>query len=173
MFRARALRIAFGISCAMLITPAVGQESSSVRCRDALRPVLLQSEPDRKLLVDVQRLCAGQAAMGDPDALYQSSLLYFGLLDWQPDKAIPMIRQAADGGIPEAQYWLAWQRESGPLLANDAELALHWYLQAGKQDHRLALHRLATVYQNGELGAAVDRRQASRYRARAARCRNL
>ncbi len=172
MFRPCAMSIVFGVFGAMLITPAAGQESSSVRCRDALRPVLLQPNPDRKSLTDIQRLCEGQAAMGDPDALYQSSLLYFGLIDWQPDKAIPMIRRAADSGIPEAQYWLAWQRESGPLLSNDAELALHWYLAAGEREHRLALHRLAAVYESGELGVLVDRKQASRYRARAARCQN-
>ncbi len=166
------LPISIGLFSLVLITNGYGQNSSPVRCRDALRPALLQINPDEALLSDAQRLCAGQAEAGDPDALYQYSLLHLGLIDWQPEKAIPMIRSAARSGIPEAQYWLAWQRESGPLLDNDAELALKWYLRAGERDHRLALSRLASIYANGELGVPADARQASLFRARAARCEN-
>jgi len=172
MFRACSLAFFAGMFCLTLTTTGYGQESSPVRCRDAVRPVLLQSSPDRALLPDIMRLCEGQANGGDPDALYQLSLLYLGLFDWQPERAIPMIRSAALSGVPEAQYWLAWQHESGPLLDNDAELALHWYLEAGEQEHRLALNRLASVYANGELGQGADVKKASRYRARAARCKN-
>ena len=172
MFDRHVLPIVVGIFALALITTGYGQESSPVRCRDALRPVLLQSNPDHALLPDILRMCEGQARAGDPDALYQLSLLYLGLIDWQPDKAIPMIRSAADSGISEAQYWLAWQHESGPLLDNDAEQALYRYLQAGEQEHRLALNRLAGVYENGELGVPVDTKRASQYRARAARCKN-
>ena len=172
MNRMRSLLIAFAMSGLMLATTGYGQESSPARCRDALRPVLLQVNPDRELLPDIQYLCEQQAEAGDPDALYQLSLLHLGLMDWQPDKALPMIRSAADRGVPEAQYWLAWQRESGPLLENDSELALHWYRQAGEQEHRLALDRLANVYENGELGETANAKQASLYRARAARCQN-
>ena len=161
-----------GVLALTMITSGYGQGFSPVLCRDALRPVLLQMNPDPELLPDILRLCEGQARAGDPDALYQLSLLYLGLIDWQPDKAIPMIRSAADSGIPEAQYWLAWQYEEGPLLDNDAELAMHWYLLAGEQEHRLALHRLADAYANGELGAATDAKQASLYRARAEQCKN-
>lgn len=172
MFNRHVLPIIAGIFSLALITIVNGQESSPDRCRDALRPVLLQSSPDRALLTDILRLCEGQAEGGDPDALYQLSLLYLGLLTWQPHKAIPMIRSAADSGIPEAQYWLAWQHESGPLLNNDTELALHWYLLAGEQEHRLALNRLAGVYADGDLGVPADAKKASLYRARAARCKN-
>ncbi len=156
----------------MVAVSGYGQELSGVPCREALRPVLLQANPDRALLPDIQSLCEQQANAGDPDALYQLSLLHLGLSDWQPDKAVPMIRRAAGRGVPEAQYWLAWQRESGPLLEDDAELALHWYQQAADQEHRLALDRLADVYANGELGVAANVKQASQYRARAARCNN-
>ena len=126
--------------------------------------------PDRALLSDVRGLCEAQASAGDPDATYQLSLLHLGLVDWQPDIAIPMMQSAADRGVAEAQYWLAWQHESGPLLGNDAELALLWYQRAGEREHRLALNRLAAIFSNGELGASVDAKKASLYRARAARC---
>ncbi|MAF82829.1 MAG: hypothetical protein QGG54_03505 [Gammaproteobacteria bacterium] len=167
-----ALLIVIGVFSLMPIVNGYGQDASPVLCRDALRPLLLQSSPDPELLHDAQRLCAGQAVAGDPDALYQQSLLHLGLIDWQPDKAIVMIRSAAQSGISEAQYWLAWQHEAGPLLDNDAEQALHWYLRAGEQEHRLALSRLAGIYANGELGTSVDAQKASLYRARVAQCRN-
>jgi len=160
------------ISGLALIATADGQESSPAGCRAALRPVLLQSSPDSALLSDIFRLCEGQARAGDPDALYGLSLLHLGLIDWKPEQAIEMMRSAADSGIPEAQYWLGWQYDAGPLLDNDAELALYWYLQAAEREHRLALARLAVVYANGELGVAVDMKKAAVYRARAARCNN-
>jgi hypothetical protein len=172
MLRTVALPIVAGLLGLVVMSPGYGQEASPVRCRDALYPVLLQANPDRALLPEIQRLCEGQAEAGDPDALYQLSLLYLGLVDWQPDKAIPMIHSAAESEVSEAQYWLAWQYESGPLLENDPQLALRWYLRAGNQEHRLALNRLAEVYERGELGVPADARQASLYRARAARCDN-
>lgn len=172
MFHAIALPIAAGLLSLLLMSPGYGQNASPVRCRDALRPVLLQTSPDRALLPGILDLCEGQARAGDADALYQLSLLYLGLIDWQPDKAIPMIRSAAESGVAEAQYWLAWQYESGPLLENDPEFALRWYLRAGEQEHRLALDRLANAYEKGELGMTADQRLAGRYRARAARCKN-
>lgn len=166
------LSFAIGLFGLLLSTAGYAQQSSPARCRDALRPVLLAANPDRALLPDIQNLCEQQAGVGDADALYQLSLLHLGLSDWQPDQAIPMMRSAADRGVPEAQYWLAWQREAGPLLENDAELALHWYLEAAEREHRLALDRLAGVYENGELGVVANSKQASLYRARAAQCKN-
>jgi TPR repeat protein len=139
-------------------------------CRVALAPLLLQSAPDKAVLGRVRELCLAEADRGDPDSLYQVSLFHLGLLDWDVDTALPMIRSAADRGVAEAQYWLAWQYEEGPLLPNDAELALRWYHAAGDGEHRLALNRLAAAYQRGELGLASDARKAAEFRARAARC---
>ena len=67
MNRMRSLLIAFAMSGLMLATTGYGQESSPARCRDALRPVLLQVNPDRELLPDIQYLCEQQAEAGDPD----------------------------------------------------------------------------------------------------------
>ena len=141
-------------------------------CRAALRPLMLQIELDEVSLIEVHELCMAEAEAGDADALYQSSLFHLGLLEWNPDDAIPMIRTAAAQGVPEAQYWLAWQYDEGPLLPNDTGLALQWYEVAGEGEHRLALERLARAYQNGELGVDRDARKAAVLRARAERCKN-
>ena len=169
MFQCR--QVVLLVCCALLLPAGIqAQQSSPVNCREALRPILLQVEPDRTQLPDIRDLCQGQADAGDPDALYQLALLHLGLLDWRPESAIPMIRRAAVAGIPEAQYWLAWQYESGPLLANESGSALYWYRAAGDQEHRLALNRLIEIYSRGELGEAVDEKLAAGYRVRLANC---
>lgn len=141
-------------------------------CRAILRPLILQSSPDRSALLEAQKICRAEADGGDADAVYQLSLFHLGLLDWDADKAIPMIQTAARAGVPEAQYWLAWQYEAGPLLPNDEQLALEWYELASRRDHRLALDRLATAYRDGELGLSVNGRKAAELRARAERCKD-
>lgn len=141
-------------------------------CRAILRPLMLENPPDQAALRAAQTLCAAEAETGDADALYQGALFHLGLLGWDVDAAIPMIQTAASEGIPEAQYWLAWQYEEGPLLPNDQQLALRWYELAGDNEHRLALDRLAAAYQNGELGLAANTRKAAEMRARAERCKD-
>lgn len=140
-------------------------------CRAGLQPLLLQPEPLASDLARVRQLCAAAADAGDADATYQLALFSLGLGgNWQPAEAIPLIRSAADRGVPEAQYWLAWQSESGPVLAHDPAVALSWYRKAAAGRHRLALQRLAEASERGELGLPVDERQALEYRAEIRRC---
>jgi TPR repeat protein len=97
-------------------------------CRARLHPLLLQPEPAADDLARVKSLCAAEAGAGDADATYQLALFSLGLGgNWQPAEAIPLIRSAADQGVSEAQYWLAWQSESGPALPHDPAVALYWY----------------------------------------------
>jgi TPR repeat protein len=140
-------------------------------CRSQLHPLLLQAEPAAADLARVRTLCAAEAAAGDADATYQLALFSLGLGgNWQPGEAIPLIRSAADQGVTEAQYWLAWQSESGPALAHDPAVALAWYAKAAAGRHRLALQRLAEASERGELGLPVDQRKALEYRAQIRRC---
>ena len=139
-------------------------------CRDALHPLLLSAAADTGQLQLVRTLCTDAYRDGDADAGYQLAIMDLGLDRWSPDTAIPLIREAADAGVPEAQYWLAWQYESGPLLPDDPAAALRWYEAAAAQEHRLALQRLADVYAKGELGVMVNRLRATELRARAERC---
>jgi TPR repeat protein len=140
-------------------------------CREQLRPLLLATEPAAAELARVRALCDAEAATGDAEASYQLALLSLGLGgNWQPDAAIPLIRDAADRGVTEAQYWLAWQSESGPLLPHDPAVALGWYEKAAAGRHRLALQRLAEASERGELGLAIDERKALAYRAQIRRC---
>jgi TPR repeat protein len=140
-------------------------------CRSRLHPLLLQAEPAADDLARVKALCTAEAVGGDADAAYQLALFSLGLGgNWQPGEAIPLIRSAADQGIAEAQYWLAWQSESGPALPHDPAVALSWYEKAAAGRHRLALQRLAEASERGELGLPVDERKALEYRAQIRRC---
>lgn len=140
-------------------------------CRDSLRPLLLDGDPAATDIARVRERCVRAADAGDADALYQLALIHLGLAGrWEPDQALPLIRRAADAGIPEAQYWLAWQFEEGPLLPDDQPAALRWYEAAAASRHRLALERLARAYERGELGLPVDRARALQVRAEIRRC---
>jgi TPR repeat protein len=149
-----------------------GSASMAGECRGLLRPLLLQETPNVRELHAVREICQKEANDSDPEAEYQLSLFYLGLIDWNVDKALPLIMNAAHGGVPEAQYWLAWQYDAGPLLPDDVALARRWYEIAGQNDHRLALQRLADAYQKGDLGLAMDARKASELRSRASKCGN-
>jgi len=153
---------------AVLSAPA----AAAGECRVLLKPLLLQAQPDVADLQSVKGICQEEATLGDAESEYQLALFYLGLTDWDVDKALPLILNAAGNGVSEAQYWLAWQYDEGPLLPDDVERARHWYERAGENDHRLALQRLADAYQAGDLGLQVDGRKASVLRARAAKCEN-
>jgi len=150
--------------------PAAIPAASTGKCRAALRPLLMQADPPAAALARARRLCETERAAGYPDAAYQVALLDLGLQRWRPQDAIPLIREAAAAGVSEAQYWLAWQYEAGPLLDNNAALALRWYRAAAEREHRLALQRMADAYAAGELGLEANSRLAIEYRARAERC---
>ncbi len=145
--------------------------ASAGDCRASLHPLLLQAEPAASELGRVRALCAAEAGAGDADATYQLALFSLGLGgNWQPAEAVPLIRSAAERGVSEAQYWLAWQSESGPALPHDPAVALSWYEKAAAGRHRLALQRLAEASERGELGLPVDTRKALGYRAQIRRC---
>lgn len=140
-------------------------------CRGLVQPLLLQAEPAALSVDAARQVCEHEARGNDPEATYGLALFSLGLAGvWRPEAAIPLMRMAAGQGVSEAQYWLAWQTESGPALANDPEAALYWYEQAARNRHRLALARLATAYERGELGMTPDARRALDLRAQIRRC---
>jgi TPR repeat protein len=149
-----------------------GSVALAGECRGMLRPLLLQKSPQSAELAAVREICKAEVAKGDPDSEYRLAMFYLGLTSWDVRTAIPMIMSAAQSGVPEAQYWLAWQYDKGPLLADDVDMARHWYERAGDNEHRLALQRLAEAYEHGDLGLPVNVRKASILRSQAARCEN-
>lgn len=135
-----------------------------------VRPLLLQQVSGGELVAEARQVCTVEAELGDSDSMYHLALLDLGLAEWAPSQAVPRIESAAEKGVSEAQYWLAWQYEAGPLLPNDVELARKWYERAGENEHPLALWRLADAHERGELGLGQNKTLARRYRARAQQC---
>jgi TPR repeat protein len=156
---------------AVLLSLLASGPALAGQCRASVRPLLLATQADPGQLAQVRELCSAEADAGDPQATYQLALLALGVAGtFEPDKALPLISDAASRGVSEAQYWLAWQYEAGPLLPHDSVLALDWYQRAAALNHRLALARLADAYEHGELGMPVDARKAGEFRARQSRC---
>lgn len=140
-------------------------------CRSELQPLLLQAQPDAAALAAVRSTCETEASAGDADASYQLALFHLGLGgNWSPTEAIPLIRSAAERDVSEAQYWLAWQSESGPELPHDEAVALDWYQRAAAGRHILALERLAVAWEQGQLGLRVDQKKALQMRAQIRKC---
>lgn len=159
------------VSLCLLVLSLLPVHAQANQCRAQLRPLLMQAEPPAAELERVQALCRAESRDGDPDATYQLSFFLLGLGGiWQPDDALPLIRSAASDGVSEAQYWLAWQSETGPLLPHDENIALSWYQKAAAGNHRLALQRLADAWERGELGLPVDSRKSLEFRAQIRRC---
>lgn len=151
--------------------PTVPVTASAGDCRSLLRPLLLEANPAPEALERVRSVCRAEADAGDAEATYQLSFFSLGLAgNWQPGQAIPLIRSAADQGVTEAQYWLAWQSETGPELPHDSAIALGWYEKAAAGRHRLAVQRLADAWERGELGLPVDARKALEFRVQIRRC---
>ncbi|MEZ5565253.1 MAG: hypothetical protein R3F24_06910 [Gammaproteobacteria bacterium] len=153
------------------VTLAASTPALAGDCRQLLHPLLLEAAPDPGELARIRTICQAEADAGDADSTYELALFSLGLAgNWQPDAALPLIRSAAARDVSEAQYWLAWQSESGPVLPHDQAVALDWYRKAAAGRHRLALQRLAEASERGELGLPVDPRQALAYRAQIRRC---
>ncbi|MGI9330246.1 MAG: hypothetical protein ACR2QB_05965 [Gammaproteobacteria bacterium] len=144
--------------------------AAATDCPERSRLLMLASDPDVADVRSATAACEVAYANGDTSAAYYLGLLDLGLAAWKPERATSLISVAAQGGLPEAQYWLAWQLEEGPLLPNDPIRALQWYEDAAEQSHPLALARLADAYEAGELGLRPAPARAAELRALAASC---
>ena len=154
----------FCLSALCLVSPAAAD------CRAEVRALLLQAAPATETVASARAVCEAAQASGDAVATYHLALLDLGPGQWAPERAAERIRTAAEAGVPEAQYWLAWQLDKGPLLPGDPAAARRWYEAAARQSHRLAILRLAEAHERGELGLAADAARAAELRAVAAQC---
>lgn len=77
------------------------------------------------------------------------------------------LQRAAAKGDVKAQYQMARIYESGfeHYFTTSDEKSLDYYQQAASQGHTLAISRLVKVYQNGELGQAVNASEVKRWQS--------
>jgi TPR repeat protein len=98
------------------------------------------------------------AALHDAQAAYDLSALYrngYGVAR-DPQLAIRWLEQAAQAGLPLAQFQLANEYRFGATLPHDDALALQWLTRAANAELPEANLALAIAYRNGELGMARD-----------------
>lgn len=98
------------------------------------------------------------AASHDAQAAYDLSALYrngYGVAR-NPQLAIRWLEQAAQAGLPLAQFQLANEYRFGATLPHDDALALQWLTRAANAELPEANLALAIAYRNGELGMARD-----------------
>lgn len=96
------------------------------------------------------------AASHDPQSAYDLSALYrngYGVAR-DPQLAIRWLEQAAQAGLPLAQFQLANEYRFGTTLPHDDALALQWLSRAANAELPEANLALAIAYRNGELGMA-------------------
>lgn len=124
--------------------------------------------PEWGKLPEAFRLWTELADGGDAHAMYYLSSVYFrgisDLVEADSSRALDLLRKAAKADIPEAQFALAWQFESGAYLEADHKQAVRLYEQAANNGSLLAISILVRIYSNGELTQAVDDGKAKFWR---------
>ena len=68
----------------------------------------------------------------------------------QFDKAIPLLKQAAELGNPEAQYNLAYFLQNGEGTTRNVSEAIEWYKKSSLQNFNDSHYALMMAYGNGE-----------------------
>ena len=98
-------------------------------------------------------LCAASAVRADvQDDMHQARQAYIAghFVD-----AASHYRAAADTGLPEAQYDVAWLYRCGEGVAQHYGDAMRWYRKAAVQGYSPAQFALGTMYRDG-LGVEID-----------------
>jgi TPR repeat protein len=80
----------------------------------------------------------------------------------QFDKAVPLLKQAAELGNSEAQYNLGYCYQAGVIVEKNQLKAIEWYLKSAEQGFNDALYQLMMAYGNGN-GVGQDPKNALFY----------
>jgi hypothetical protein len=80
----------------------------------------------------------------------------------QFDKAVPLLKQSAELGNPEAQYNLGYCYQSGIEVEKNQKIAIEWYRKSANQGFNDALYQLMMAYGNGD-GVEQDPKKAFSY----------
>lgn len=103
-----------------------------------------------------------KAAGNNPEASYYLSRYYMEGqgVEKNKEKAIELIKDAAQGGYAEAQYLLATFFDSGQIITQDYKQAFFWFEKAAMQNHPMAQQVLGRYYTNG-IGVEKDYKKAA------------
>ncbi|MDR3154882.1 MAG: sel1 repeat family protein [Deltaproteobacteria bacterium] len=112
-----------------------------------------------------------QIERGDNAAMITLGIIYergqYGV-DINYGKSLEWFQKAADAGVPEGHFNVAYSYQVGEGTAPDFKKALDGYLKAAELKVPLAYLRLAEIYLNGKLGVTADPKAAISYYEQAA-----
>jgi TPR repeat protein len=97
-------------------------------------------------------MAAAGAQADTQDDMHQARMAY---ITGHFADAAQHYQAAADTGLPEAQYDLAWLYRDGQGVAQHYGDANRWYRKAAVQGYTPAQYGLGTMYRDG-LGVAID-----------------
>jgi len=78
------------------------------------------------------------------------------------DKAVPLLKQAAELGIAEAQYNFGVTLENGYGIEKNIDSAFYWYLKSANQGWNDGLYKMMMAHANG-IGAEQSNDKAFEY----------
>jgi len=115
------------------------------------------------------------AQAGDTRANYHMGIMNMygiGGAKFEQLLGIGNVRVAAENGYPIAQSLMGFlvERSDGTMVKTGDELALSWWKKGAEGNHCIAVRRMVSVYNNGELGVDADPKQAAEWEARQANC---
>lgn len=94
------------------------------------------------------------------EALFQQAVGFFNQYCYLD--ALPLFRQAASGGHPQALRYLGWFYENGYYVSQDMERAAACYRQASDHGDGLASGQLALMYDSVTIDFPTDYEEAFR-----------
>gem|GEM_PF-355294 len=78
------------------------------------------------------------------------------------DKAVPLLKQAAEIGVAEAQYNFGVTLENGYGIEKNIDSAFYWYLKSANQGWNDGLYKMMMAHANG-IGAEQSNEKAFEY----------
>jgi TPR repeat protein len=169
----RVLWFAITMIAASACSATSPDSEKAARAAELYQQTFGAENPSEERMPEAFRLWSSLAEEGHPQSMYYLSGAYFdgipNVVERDSAEALAMLRAAAERGVPQAQFDLAWQLESGMHTPPDLKAALKFYEQAASNGYALAISRLVRVYSQGELGQPRDLKRAEDWRRRSPR----
>jgi len=120
----------------------------------------------KKLLTIIlaMTMCVVVASAQSADDNYTKGKAFYDAEQY--DKAVPLLRKAADKGHKKAQYRLGRCYDKGYGVPKDKKEAFRYYMKAAEQSYAKAEYRVAKAYVKGK-AVAADEKKARQYIKRA------
>ena len=93
--------------------------------------------------------------------------------DKQYERAFPLLKEDAEKGKAQAQFYFGQLYEEGNIVKMDEQKALIWYQKAAEQNNGDAQHALGEAYFYGKFGLKQDLQKAFDFYKKSAESGNV